>query len=80
MGEFHLSSHSPEEALQQSLERFGVARIALASSFGAEDQVLTDMLLRSQSCSENLYARYRQNVSGNLRHDAAIGRALPQFV
>lgn len=47
MGEFQLSSHSPEEALQQSLKRFGAARIALASSFGAEDQVLTDMLLRA---------------------------------
>lgn len=47
MGEFQLSSHNPEEALQQSLERFGPARIALASSFGAEDQVLTDMLLRA---------------------------------
>ncbi len=47
MGEFKLSSHNPEEALQQSLESFGPARIALASSFGAEDQVLTDMLLRA---------------------------------
>ena len=47
MGEFQLSSQNPEEALQQSLEKFGVARIALASSFGAEDQVLTDMLLRA---------------------------------
>ncbi len=47
MGEFQLSSHNPEEALQQSLESFGVSRMALASSFGAEDQVLTDMLLRA---------------------------------
>ncbi len=47
MGEFRLSAHSPEEALQQTLERFGASRIALASSFGAEDQVLTDMLLRA---------------------------------
>jgi phosphoadenosine phosphosulfate reductase len=45
VGEFRLSAHSPEEALQLSLERFGVSRIALASSFGAEDQVLTDMWL-----------------------------------
>ncbi len=77
MGEFQLSSQGAEEALQQSLERFGVARIALASSFGAEDQVLTDMLVADRRCSQNLHARYRPNVSGNLRHDAEIGRALP---
>ena len=47
MSEFQLSSQSAEEAVQQSLERFGPARIALASSFGAEDQVLTDMLVRT---------------------------------
>ena len=47
MDEFYLSSRSPEEALRQSLEKFGAARVALASSFGAEDQVLTDMLLRA---------------------------------
>ena len=46
MGEFQLTSHNAEGALQQSLQRFGSARIALASSFGAEDQVLTDMLVR----------------------------------
>ena len=46
MEEFHLFSNGPEDALQQSLARFGVTRIALASSFGAEDQVLTDMLLQ----------------------------------
>jgi phosphoadenosine phosphosulfate reductase len=46
LSEFQLSTHSAEEAVQQSLEKFGPARIALASSFGAEDQVLTDMLVR----------------------------------
>jgi phosphoadenosine phosphosulfate reductase len=46
VSEFQLSTHSAEEAVQQSLEKFGAARIALASSFGAEDQVLTDMLVR----------------------------------
>jgi phosphoadenosine phosphosulfate reductase len=46
VGEFHLSTHSAEEALRQSFEHFGVQRIALASSFGAEDQVLTDMLVK----------------------------------
>jgi phosphoadenosine phosphosulfate reductase len=33
--------------VQQSLEHFGVERIALATSFGAEDQVLTDMVVRA---------------------------------
>jgi phosphoadenosine phosphosulfate reductase len=46
MSEFQLTSHSAEGAVQQSLQRFGSARIALASSFGAEDQVLTDMMVR----------------------------------
>jgi len=47
VGEFQLLSNSAEETVQQSLARFGPARIALASSFGAEDQVLTDMLVRA---------------------------------
>ena len=51
MSDFQLSSHSAEEAVQQSLDRFGAARIALASSFGAEDQVLTDMLVRTNSAA-----------------------------
>ncbi len=38
---------SPQEILRTSLEQFG-SRIALATSFGAEDQVLTDMLCRLQ--------------------------------
>ncbi len=46
MVEFHLSARDAEDAVRQSLEHFGVQRIALASSFGAEDQVLTDMLVR----------------------------------
>lgn len=44
MSDFQLPPCSAEEALRLSLKRFGSARIALASSFGAEDQVLTDML------------------------------------
>jgi phosphoadenosine phosphosulfate reductase len=47
VGEFYLSTHSAEEAVRQSLQHFGVERIALATSFGAEDQVLTDMLVRA---------------------------------
>lgn len=39
---------SPEELLTYLLERFG-KRIALASSLGLEDQVLTDMLVRIDS-------------------------------
>ena len=46
MVEFHLSARNAEDAMRQSLDHFGVERIALASSFGAEDQVLTDMLVR----------------------------------
>jgi len=46
MAEFTLSATSAEESLRLSLEKFGTKRIALASSFGAEDQVLTDMLVR----------------------------------
>jgi len=37
----------PQEILRTALEFFG-SRIALATSFGAEDQVLTDMLCRLQ--------------------------------
>lgn len=46
IAEFQLNTSSAEEALQLSLKHFGTGRIALASSFGAEDQVLTDMLAR----------------------------------
>jgi phosphoadenosine phosphosulfate reductase len=46
VSEFQLSAGDAQQALQQSLEKFGPSRIALASSFGAEDQVLTDMLVR----------------------------------
>lgn len=44
--EFHLPPCNAEEALRLSIQKFGATRIALASSFGAEDQVLTDMLAR----------------------------------
>jgi phosphoadenosine phosphosulfate reductase len=46
VSEFQLTTANPEDALRRSLEHFGAGRIALASSFGAEDQVLTDMLVR----------------------------------
>jgi len=46
LSEFQLTAANAEEALKKSLEHFGAGRIALASSFGAEDQVLTDMLAR----------------------------------
>jgi len=48
-GKFQLIAKDAEEALRFSLESFGVGRIALASSFGAEDQVLTDMLIRTHA-------------------------------
>ena len=37
---------SAPEILRWALDRFGVAQIALASSLGAEDQVLTDLLFQ----------------------------------
>ena len=40
------SSASPEEVLSWAAERFGPSRVALATSLGAEDQVLTDMLVK----------------------------------
>ena len=46
MENFALTATSAEEALRHSLDFFGLRRIALASSFGAEDQVLTDLLVR----------------------------------
>ena len=44
MSDFQLPQCSAEEAVRLSVRRFGNSRIVLASSFGAEDQVLTDML------------------------------------
>ena len=41
----HLNAASPDVLLRGVLDEFSVSTIALASSFGAEDQVLTDMLL-----------------------------------
>jgi phosphoadenosine phosphosulfate reductase len=41
-----LESVTAEELLRTVLDRFGPARVALASSFGAEDMVLIDMLAR----------------------------------
>jgi len=49
VSEFRLTAANAEDALRQSLKHFGVGRIALASSFGAEDQVLTHMLARIES-------------------------------
>lgn len=46
MSAFQLSETNPVTVLQKTLDHFGVERVALASSFGAEDQVLTDMLAR----------------------------------
>jgi phosphoadenosine phosphosulfate reductase len=40
--------HNPEELLGYVLRRFG-DKVALASSFGAEDQVLTDMICKISS-------------------------------
>lgn len=44
--DFQVTTSTAEDALKVSIAHFGSARIALASSFGAEDQVLTDMLAR----------------------------------
>ena len=41
-----LISKGPEEILAWALGHFGADRVAFASSLGAEDQVLTDMLLK----------------------------------
>ena len=41
-----LSRKSPEEIIKWAIDFFGVENIALASSLGAEDQVLTDMILK----------------------------------
>lgn len=43
-----LISKNPEEILTWALGYFGKDKVALASSLGAEDQVLTDMLLKIQ--------------------------------
>lgn len=44
-----LVGKKPEEVLAWALEHFGADKIALASSLGAEDQMLTDMLVKIQS-------------------------------
>ncbi len=41
-----ISGKSPEEILAWASDHFGADKIALASSLGAEDQVLTDMILK----------------------------------
>jgi phosphoadenosine phosphosulfate reductase len=43
-----LAGKSPEEILRVAVGYFGAANSALASSFGAEDQVITDMLHREK--------------------------------
>lgn len=47
MSEFHLSTANPLSAIEQTLKHFGPQRVALASSFGVEDQVLTHMLAQA---------------------------------
>ena len=53
IGEFNreLISKGPGEVLSWALSHFGRDHVALASSLGAEDQVLTDMLLKISSAS-----------------------------
>ncbi|NTW48647.1 MAG: phosphoadenylyl-sulfate reductase [Chlorobiales bacterium] len=41
-----LQGKSPEEIIRHTLNYFGTESTAFASSFGAEDQVITDMLVR----------------------------------
>lgn len=42
-----LNAASAPELIRRAVDRFGVGQIALASSFGAEDQVLTDILVKT---------------------------------
>lgn len=42
-----LHGKSPEEIIHDTLNYFGIENIAFASSFGAEDQVITDMLVKA---------------------------------
>lgn len=42
-----LRGKSPEEIIHDTLNYFGIENIAFASSFGAEDQVITDMLFKA---------------------------------
>jgi len=44
-----LSNASPQETVQWAIREFGT-RVSLASSFGAEDVVLTDMLCKVTAC------------------------------
>ncbi len=41
-----LTNRTPEEVIAWAIEHFGVNKIALSSSMSAEDQVITDMLLK----------------------------------
>lgn len=45
--ENRLRGKTPQEVIHQILQFFGIKKIALASSLGAEDQVLSDMLLKT---------------------------------
>lgn len=40
----HAAAFSPEEVIRWAVREFGPSQIALATSLGAEDQVLTDMI------------------------------------
>lgn len=44
-----LRSKSPQAVVEWALSYFGNQKVALASSLGAEDQVLTDMVLKTDS-------------------------------
>jgi phosphoadenosine phosphosulfate reductase len=44
-----IKDKSAEEIVSWALENFGRAAVALATSFGAEDQVLTDMLAKADA-------------------------------
>ncbi len=43
-----LAGKSPEKILRSAVDFFGASQVALASSFGAEDQVLFDLLHKAQ--------------------------------
>ena len=54
-----IDKKSPQEMLGWAIETFGIEKVALASSMGAEDQVLTDMLCKLK-------------VAGTLAHHSNI--------
>jgi len=59
-----LENGTAEEVLKWAFEKYG-NRVAIASSFGAEDVVLIDLAVKIEA-REGLYPRYRQAASGDV--------------